>query len=274
MHTYWHSFFVNSNWNTPALFCYDKKSDHLIKYATFTNQDGTSYEVTSVNNVAEDLSGNIWVGTDQGPFMIEGREAGAESITFQQIKVPRNDGSDYADYLLSGVNISSIAVDGANRKWFGTNGAGVFLISADNMSQLQYFKSDDSYLLSNTIMSIAINQPTGEVFFLTDEGLCSYFSDASVSTQNMTKDDVYAYPNPVTPDYTGLITIKGLSLDADVKICSSSGKMIAEGRSNGGIFTWDGRDRNGERVASGVYMVITATSNGNKGTVCKIAIIR
>ena len=266
--------FVNSNWNTPAVFCYDRNKDHLIKHATFTNQDGTSYEVTSVNSVAEDLNGNIWIGTDQGPFMIESREAASESITLQQIKVPRNDGSDYADYLLSGVNISSVAIDGANRKWFGTSGAGAFLISADNMSQLQYFKSDDTYLLSNTIMSIAVNRPTGEVFFLTDEGLCSYISDATESTEEMTEDNVYAYPNPVTPDYTGLITVKGLSLNADVKICSSSGKLIAEGRSNGGTFTWDGCDRKGDRVASGIYMVITATSNGNKGTVCKIAIIR
>ena len=90
----------------------------------------------------------------------------------------------------------------------------------------------------------------------------------------MTKDNVYAYPNPVTPDYTGLINIVGLTLDADVKITSSSGKVIAEGRSNGGSFTWDGCDQQGRRVASGIYMVVTATSDGKKGTVCKIAIIR
>lgn len=90
----------------------------------------------------------------------------------------------------------------------------------------------------------------------------------------MTKDNVYAYPNPVTPDYTGLITINGLTYNADVKIMNSSGKLVAEGRSNGGTFTWDGRDKKGNRVASGVYMVATATSEGKKGTVCKIAIIR
>jgi flagellar hook assembly protein FlgD len=89
----------------------------------------------------------------------------------------------------------------------------------------------------------------------------------------MTKDNVYAYPNPVTPDYTGLITIVGLSYNADVKITTSNGVLVAEGRSNGGSFTWDGKDRKGNRVASGVYMVITATSKGEKGTVCKIAII-
>ena len=90
----------------------------------------------------------------------------------------------------------------------------------------------------------------------------------------MTKDNVWAYPNPVSPDYTGLITITGLSFDADVKIVASNGALIAEGRSNGGLFTWNGCDKKGKRVASGVYMVITANSDGKKGTVCKIAIIK
>ena len=266
--------FVNSHWSNPALFCYDMSSNVLMKYNTFVNQDGTSYEVTNVYCVCEDLEGNIWMGTNQGPFMVQKSEVGQASVTFQQIKVPRNDGSDYADYLLSGVSTSSIAVDGGGRKWFCTNGAGAFLISADNLTQLQYFTTANSKLLSDNITSVSINNETGEVFFLTENGLCSYMSDASVSNSSMSKDNVYAYPNPVTPDFTGLITIVGLSLNADVKILSPSGKLIAEGRSNGGTFTWDGCDRDGKKVASGVYMVATATSDGSKGTVCKIAIIR
>ena len=266
--------FVNSHWNSPALFCYNMDTDQLMKYSNFINQDGTSYEVTYVNCVAEDLEGNIWTGTNQGPFMIKKSDVGQESITFEQIKVPRNDGSDFADYLLSGVNISSMAVDGAGRKWFCSNGAGAFLISADNMKQLQYFTIDNSQLLSNNIMTVNINNDSGEVFFLTQHGLCSYMSDATNTVNEMTDGNIYAYPNPVTPDYTGLITVVGLTLNADVKILSSSGKLVAEGCSNGGSFTWDGCDRNGDRVASGVYMVVTATADGKKGTVCKIAVIK
>ena len=205
--------------------------------------------------------------------MIEKSEVGQGSVTFQQIKVPRNDGSSYADYLLSGVSISHIAIDGGNRKWFGTNGAGAFLISADNLEQIHNFTTNNSKLIANDISSIAINQNSGEVFFLSDAGLCSYLSDATEPSQEMKKDNVWAYPNPVTPDYTGLITITGLSYDADVKITASNGALIAEGRSNGGTFTWDGCNKQGKRVASGIYMVITATSEGKKGTVCKIAII-
>ena len=265
--------FVNTSWIDQSVFCFNPSTNELFKYSNWTNQDGITYSLTFVNSVCEDKEKNIWVGTNLGPFMIKSNEVGQEDVTFYQIKVPRNDGTDYADYLLFGVNISHIAVDGGNRKWFATNGAGAFLISADNIQQIANFKEDNSYLLSNTISSTAINPKTGKVYFLTDKGLCSYQGDATEPSEEMTKDNVYAYPNPVTPDYTGLITITGLTYDADVKITASNGALIAQGRSNGGMFTWDGNDRQGRRVASGIYFVVTATSEGNQGTVCKIAII-
>ena len=193
---------------------------------------------------------------------------------FTQIKVPRNDGTDYADYLLNELDITAIAVDGANRKWVGTSYDGVYLISADNMTQIHHFTQDNSPLISNNIRSITINNKTGEVFFGSENGLCSYVSNAVEPSTEMTEDNVWAYPNPVNPDYTGPITITGLTYNADVKIVSANGLLINEGRSNGGSFTWDGCDKKGNRVASGIYMVVTATSNGQKGTVCKIAIIR
>ena len=265
--------FVNTHWLNTGVYCYDFDTEDIKVYDDFINQDGIKYNISSVYCVNEDLNGNIWIGTDQGPFMIEKKEIGQESVTFQQIKVPRNDGTNYADYLLSGVSISSIAIDGGGRKWFATNGAGAFLISEDNMQQIHHVTTDNSKLLSNHITSVTINQTTGEVFFLTANGLCSYMSDATETSEDMTEDNVWAYPNPVTPDYTGLITIVGLSFNADVKILASNGALIAEGRSNGGTFTWDGCDKKGRRVASGIYMVVTAKNNGDKGTVCKIAIV-
>ena len=265
--------FVNTSWIDQSVFCYNPTTNKLFKYSNWINQDGITYSLTFVNSVCEDKEKNIWVGTNLGPFMIKSDEVGQEDVTFYQIKVPRNDGTEYADYLLYGVNISHIAIDGGNRKWFSTNGAGAFLISADNLQQLANFKEENSYLLSNTISSATINPKTGKVYFLTDKGLCSYQCDATEPSEEMTKDNVYAYPNPVTSDYTGLITVTGLTYDADVKITASNGALIAQGRSNGGMFTWDGNDRQGRRVASGIYFVITATSEGNSGVVCKIAII-
>ena len=265
---------ANDHHEHPCLLRINTSTGKINRYDTFTNQDGTPYSVNYIRGIGQDKEGNIWIGTDVGLFMYDKAQQADPTKGFTQIKVPRNDGSDYADYLMTGINISTIIIDGANRKWIGTDGNGVYLISADNMEQLQHFTTENSKLISDNIESIAINNNTGEVFFGTAYGLCSYSSDATTPTNDMSSDDVYAYPNPVTPDYTGLITIRGLSYDADVKILSSSGKLIAQGRSNGGTFTWDGCDKDGKRVASGVYMVATATSDGNKGTVCKIAIIK
>ena len=265
--------FVNDNWVEPAVFCCDMSNDAIVKYDSFVNQDGQRYSVSWITCVCEDKEGNIWIGTDKGPFMIQKNDIGESSVTFYQVKIPRNDGSNFADYLLNNVSISAIAIDGGNRKWFGSDNAGVFLMSADNMEQLQSFTTSNSKLISDNIAYISINPTSGEVFFLSDKGLCSYQSDANNPAETMDNDQIRVYPNPVTPDYTGLITVTGLTYDADVKITSSNGALIAEGRSNGGMFTWDGCDRQGRRVASGIYMVVTATSDGKKGTVCKIAVI-
>lgn len=266
--------FVNNNWVLPALYQYNSDNDEIVAYEEIVNQDGVKINVQEgIRCVAEDLENNIWVGTSGGPVVLERNEINNHGNTFTQVKVPRNDGTNYADYLLANIDVSSIAIDGANRKWIGTFDNGVYLISADNMTQIHHFTTENSKLLSNTINSIAINPTTGEVFFGTTYGLCSYISDATVTNTEMTKDNVWAYPNPVNPGYTGPITITGLTFNADVKILASNGALVFEGRSNGGTFIWDGCDQKGRRVASGVYMVATATNTGEKGTVCKIAVI-
>ena len=267
--------FVNNHWDKPSLHCFNPDTEELQSFFNFINEDGTRIDVNSVQCIAEDKNGDLWIGTNVTPLLLEKAHFNETDPEFIQVKVPRNDGTNYADYLLNGVNISGIVVDGGNRKWFATKGNGVYLISADNLTQLQHFTSQNSMLLSDNIESIALNEQTGEVFFGTDKGLCSYISDATATVDEMEKDNVWAYPNPVRPDYTGLITIVGLSFNADVKIVTANGTLVAEGRSNGGSFTWDGCDqRSGKRVASGVYMVLAANAEGKKGTVCKIAIIR
>lgn len=267
--------FVNYYFDNPSFYCFDTDSKRIVNYMNeLVNQDGVIADTYVPHCLAEDMDGNLWLGTSIGLYEIEASTLGSQLQYVTQVKVPRNDGTNYADYLMDGVDISCIAVDQANRKWIGTNGAGVYLISADNMEQLENFTAANSPLLSDNIESIAIDHATGEVFIGTDLGLNSYMSDATAVSIEMTKDDVYAYPNPVVSGYDGLITVVGLTRDADVKILTVNGQLVAQGRSNGGTFTWNGRDSRGHRVASGVYMVATAKSDGSKGTVCKIAVIR
>ena len=266
--------FCNDHWIQPGLFSYDPKNDKLNAYTRFINDDGSNVDITAVHCWAEDLDNNIWIGTTAGPLLLQRSQMNKQdSYRFVQVKIPRNDGTNLADYLLAGLEITAMAVDGGGRKWFGTKGNGVYLISADNMMQLQHFITTNSNLLSNNIQSISINHATGEVFFATDKGLCSYMSDATKAVDSPDDNSTYAYPNPVKPGYTGPITIVGLSLNVDVKIVTTNGVLVAEGTSNGGTFVWDGKDKNGKRVASGVYMVQSADENGDNGTVCKVAVV-
>lgn len=263
----------NNNSYTPALVCYQPSTDGVKAYKSFINQDGATVELWYVRCVAEDQEGNIWVGTDAGPIMLTASDVSSGSDVFTQVKVPRDDGTNLADYLLSGEDVTAIAVDKANRKWIGTNGGGVYVISPDNMTQLYHFTSSNSELLSDYIEALAIDASTGEVYIGTSYGLCSYQSDISVMPDKMDKSTTWAYPNPVEPDFTGNVTICGLSYGADVKIVTSAGTLVCEGTSSGGTFEWDCRDQKGRRVASGIYMVETAERDGSAGCVCKIAVI-
>ena len=170
--------------------------------------------------------------------------------------------------------INAIAVDGANRKWIGTANNGIYLLSADGLETFHHFTEENSPLLSNSIESIAIHPRTGEVFIGTSKGLVSYQSDATEAASSFEENSVHAYPNPVRPDYGGVITVTGLVYDSDVKIVDAAGHLIHQGTSLGGQFTWDGRNRQGKRVSTGIYMVLAADRNGKEGVVTKIAFVR
>lgn len=265
--------FANNYYMENRLYAYDFVNDKLVGHGpNFTNEDGTVITPVMVYALAEDLDGNVWIASSNGPFYISSADAIAGNDAFIQHKVPRNDGTNLADYLLSDVKTRCIAVDGANRKWMGTEN-GVFLISSDCNTLLQHFTTENSPLPSNTVYDICIDNNSNMVYFATERGLCSYASDATQPSEEMTKDNVYAYPNPVTSEYTGKITIVGLSFNADVKIVTSNGVLVNQGRSTGGSYQWDGRDLKGKRVASGVYMVQAATETGDKGVVCRIAVV-
>ncbi|MEE1087515.1 MAG: regulator [Bacteroidaceae bacterium] len=252
-----------------------QRDDRHILRSTIINQDGTSYSPDEFYCMTEDLDGRIWCGTNLGVFVIEDATRYFDNdFRFEQIKISRNDGSGLADYLLNGVAISCITVDGANRKWIGTHTNGLYLISADGTEMLHHFTTSDSPLISNTIQCVAVHPTTGVVMIGTDMGLCSYNADATEAAEEMDADDVLVYPNPVKPDYNGTIAVRGLSMDAEVKILSSTGQLVWSGVSAGGTFTWDGRTQKGRRVASGVYHIVANNAEGKKAIVARIVIIR
>ena len=266
----------------PGLFCAKTNntlfdtSDDVTKRWThkFTNQDGITYDIYQVYAIEEDFNGTLWVATNTGLFVIENPESFFNNGIFKQIKVPRNDGTGLADYLMSGVYIKTIAIDGANRKWIGTNDNGIYLISYDGMEEIHHFTTENSPLPSNSIESIAINNETGEVFIGTSKGIASYKSDAAKAEDTLKEKNVHVSPNPVRANYSGNISISGLTLDCNVKIVDTAGYLVNEGTSNGGMYTWNGRNNKGEKVPAGVYYVLTYDHMGNEGIATKILITR
>ena len=265
------------------LFCIDTNGtlentadDRVKRFSEkFVDQDGGSVEVFSINDIAEDLNGDIWLVTDKGPYVLYNTEKVFEdNYHFSKVKVPRNDGTNYADYLLDGASTTCIEVDAANRKWIGTLNNGLYLVSADGLETLHHFTSENSPLPSNAIESIALNHLTGELYIGTGRGIISYSSDATQGVEEYDDEKAYAYPNPVASYYDGLITIVGLKSNSHVKIVNTAGHLIIEGSSLGGAFTWDGRTPQGQRVSTGVYYVMGCDEEGREGVVTKVLFVK
>lgn len=272
--------------NYPTLSCLyvintngtldNKSDDQMIKIASFVNQDNAHYSPDNFYYVKEDLDGAIWVATSSGLFVTYDPSTvfNKDSFYLTQVKVPRNDGSNLADYLLNGVSIRCIAIDGGNRKWIGTNGNGVYLVSADGLEIIEHFTEENSPLISNSINDIAINGTTGEVFFATYKGLCSFKGNTTDPSESLSSDALKVFPNPVRPEYGGDVHITGLAYNSNVKIADAGGKLVYEGISNGGRFDWNCCYKNGKKVASGIYYALCTDEEGKKGACAKILIVR
>jgi hypothetical protein len=257
-------FIIDDN-NTPDVFTDDK-----ARKLTITDSDDKI--INTVFSAAEDLDGNIWIGTDQGPVIYYNTDqVFDDDVRGYRIKVPRNDGSGLADYMLGTESVTSISVDGANRKWLGTKSSGVYLLSADGTTMLKNYNEQNSPLFSDSIASVAVDNLTGEVWFGTSEGVLSVRETAISGKQAY--DNVYSFPNPVREDYEGNVTITGLMKDTQIKITDVSGNLVFETMSEGGQAVWDLSTYNRHRVSTGVYLIFCANNDGSKSYVTKILVI-
>lgn len=262
--------FVFDDGGTPA----DISDDRTIGLTQIYDQDGGRILFSSklLRSIAQDKNGIVWVGTTAGIFLLTDLDQiYDDDYRCSRIKIPRNDGSGLADYLLETESILDIAVDGANRKWIATATSGVYLVSEDGLETIHHFTTTNSPLLSDNVRAIGINDGTGEVFFSTAAGLISFQSDAVAAGNHF--QNVHAYPNPVRPEYTGLITITGLTENTSVRITDVNGNMIYETRSNGGVATWDGCRLGGHRVATGVYFAHCVSEDRKEKVITKILVV-
>lgn len=249
----------------------DTGDDKYRLFTTFSDMNGT-IDVSGYFCITEDKNGQLWIGTNRGPIVCENPRKSLDEISCKRITRPADEINDVPYNFLDGEQINAIAVDGGNRKWIATQSSGVFLVSEDGMETIENFTTTNSPLPSNQINSLAINQLTGEVFIGTENGLVSYMGDATEGKEDYS--NVYAYPNPVRPEHSDRVTIVGLMNDSNVKITDLRGNIIYQGKSAGGTFTWDCRSRKGGRVATGVYLVLSATPEAKESVVTKIMVVK
>ncbi|MDA3881349.1 MAG: hypothetical protein PF436_13250 [Prolixibacteraceae bacterium] len=250
-----------------------KRKKHLSVASYFNN--GTESFVTplnDVNDIEEDRNGEIWVATSKGvlryarPYMVFDENP----YYATQPGVDKNDG--YFHPLLSTQIVTDIEIDGGNRKWCATKKSGLFLISADGTQELAHYTAENSLLLSNSIVSLAYDGSNGELYIGTEQGLVTLKTDSKNAYDKF--EDVYAYPNPVRPNFQGDIFINGMMENTNVKITTISGRLVYETTSVGGKAKWDGCDLAGNRVHTGIYLVLCSAASGQESVVTKIAFIR
>lgn len=239
----------------------------------FINSNNSEIPSNLVNAIVKDLDGAIWVGTAQGAVVFECGTTANESVCSGNRPTVSQD--NIGAFLLETENIQAIAVDGANRKWFGTTN-GIFVQSPNGEEQIANFDVDNSPLFDNSIKAMAFNSNSGEMIIATDKGLQS-FKTATTGASEFHSSNVYAYPNPVRPDYSGPIAIKGLGRDAEVIITDVDGHLVFKTEALGGQAIWDGLDLKGQQVSGGVYLVFSASAVGfdeSDSFVTKIMVIR
>lgn len=252
----------------------DFTDDRMHLWEKWTDQDGNEVAPKFHSAVCEDLDGKVWFGTNEGIYEISSpSNALNPNMRVTHIKVPRNDGSNLADYLLGTDLVMDIAVDAANRKWIATYGSGLFLVSPSGNEILANYTTDNSPLLSDKVNCVYVDQQSGMVFIGTDAGLQSYVSDATPARSDYS--DIFIYPNPVRPDYHGEVNITGLMDKSLVKITDASGAVVYQGRSEGGRFVWNVSNASGSRVRSGVYYVMVSqnATGSSSAAVAKIMVI-
>ena len=249
---------------------------------TLANSDDDQYKILNTNmgsgnlpsmqtySLAQDLEGAIWVGTNKGVAVFYSADLVFTNFNYDAQQILITEGN-YGQYLLSEEKVKCITVDGANRKWIGTEKSGVFLLSKDGQEEILHFTKDNSPLFSNNVVDIAINPNNGEVFIGTENGVMSYRSDATEGSSKQAKTKVF--PNPVRENYNGPIAISGLVTDARVKITDVSGELVFETKANGGQAIWSGKNKFDERVATGVYLVFSVNAFGEEEMVSKILFI-
>lgn len=246
------------------------ESTNTFKKMTF-GTDAGNLPTADVRSVAIDTKNQLWIGTTKGLRVLSnvGNFQTESQLKANPIIIMED---NLAQELMYEQFITSIVVDGANNKWIGTADSGVFMVSPNGQETKYHFTINNSPLPSNTVNDIKINSATGEVFIATNKGMISFKGIATGANEDL--NNVYVYPNPVRPTYSGTVKVAGLIDKANIKITDIEGNLVYETTSEGGTIEWDTTAFGKYKVASGVYMIFISAQDGGETKVKKVMIIR
>lgn len=223
----------------------------------------------NVLSIAKDKNGFIWIGTDDGIGIVQCPQNVFSSLGCDAV-LPVVQQGGFNQYLFKGEEVRGIAIDGADRKWAATKN-GAWLISSEGDKVIYRFTEENSPLLSDDVKNISVDGKSGEIFFATANGICSFRSTATEGGE--TNENVLVFPNPVPPGYGGTIAIRGLVNNAIVKITEMDGRLVFQTRALGGQAIWDGKDYRGRKISSGVYLVLVSDDGKKENFATKIIFI-
>jgi hypothetical protein len=222
-----------------------------------------------VRSIRLDKDNRLWVGTRDGIAVLYAPNRFFEPET-QLRSIVVEDGGNLRE-LLSGQLITDIEVDGNNQKWISTATSGVFLLSPDGTEILQHFTKDNSPLPTSSVKTIGIDNASGKVYLGTLKGMVVFQGDAYAESEELSQISVF--PNPVRPNYTGSLVVRGLQQNARVKITDIAGNLVHDTTSEGGSISWNLLSFSGERVSSGVYLIFVSSKDGVDSAVKKVMIV-
>ena len=248
--------FSAGDYDLPLVFWTNNDDLSVKQYKSFNSindQDNRSFSPHHWMCIRPDNDSILWLGTESGVISLDPREAFNDDFRCNRIKFTKNEGRDDSGVLLEGIHLTWIDVDAANNKWISTNTSGVYYVSPDGSEIYKHFNSTNSPLPSDQVYSVSCNRATNSVIMVTPNGVVEYFPDVTPAAEDYS--NVYAYPELIEPDFTGMVTIKGLMANSNVVITDADGNVVKTMESDGGIALWDACNDNGERVETGIYKI-------------------
>jgi hypothetical protein len=240
-----------------------------------------------ITSLALDKRNQLWIGTFKGLRVLYNTSNffTDDNVRAEEIII-LEDG--IAKELLYQQFVSDIEVDGSNNKWIGTIGSGLFYVSSDGQKTIYHFTTENSPLPSNDIIDLSIDLSNGIVYIATGKGLVSFQSGGSSTSEDL--ETVYAYPNPVRPNFNIVedkVKIKDIAENVNIKITDIEGNLVAEAQSktnqryrgynleiDGGTAYWNGKNLANNVVASGVYLVMLSDLDTFETKVLKLMVVR